>query len=262
MIDALWMFPVGIIVGLLGSLVGVGGGFILVPAMLFVYPQMSPSQVTAVSLAVVMFNAWSSVVVYGKRGWISWRVAFLWALSGLPGVWLGTWTVARVSAEQFANVAGLSIIAMGCWLLVRVWRGKAAERQKPNSEEIKREAAQARWSAVGSLVSMFVGFVSAFLGVGGGVVHVPVLVGAFGFSPHFAVSMSQFLVAFMATGSTGIHLTQGNLTGWAFAVLWLGSGAVVGSQVGARLAGRVNGRSVMLLLAFVLLLSGARMLLK
>ncbi|HJO92491.1 MAG TPA: hypothetical protein QF753_03755 [Victivallales bacterium] len=53
----LWMLPLGVVVGLFGTLIGAGGGFILVPILLLVYPHKSPNTITSISLAVVFFNS-------------------------------------------------------------------------------------------------------------------------------------------------------------------------------------------------------------
>src|SRR6185295_19952217 len=55
----LLLVPLGFAVGTYGTLVGAGGGFVLVPALLIIYPDESPSSITSISLAVVFFNALS-----------------------------------------------------------------------------------------------------------------------------------------------------------------------------------------------------------
>jgi uncharacterized membrane protein YfcA len=56
----------GLIVGTFGTLVGAGGGFILTPVLLVVYPELTPAQITSISLLVVFFNALSGSVAYAR----------------------------------------------------------------------------------------------------------------------------------------------------------------------------------------------------
>ncbi len=62
-----WLFPLGLGVGAFGTLVGAGGGFVLVPVLLFLYPDMKASTVTSISLLVVTANAASGSIAYGLQ---------------------------------------------------------------------------------------------------------------------------------------------------------------------------------------------------
>jgi uncharacterized protein len=60
-------------VGVFGTLVGAGGGFILTPMLLVVYPHDSPQTITAISIAVVFFNAGSGSIAYARQHRIDYR---------------------------------------------------------------------------------------------------------------------------------------------------------------------------------------------
>src|ERR671935_2466390 len=83
-------------VGAYGTLIGAGGGFILVPALLFVYPGLSATQVTAISLAVVFANSVSGSLSYARLRRIDFRTAFVLAIATLPGAVLGALVVGYV----------------------------------------------------------------------------------------------------------------------------------------------------------------------
>jgi uncharacterized membrane protein YfcA len=61
-----WLALLGLAVGTFGTLVGAGGGFILTPVLLVVYPELTPAQITSISLLVVFFNALSGSVAYAR----------------------------------------------------------------------------------------------------------------------------------------------------------------------------------------------------
>ena len=52
----LWLLPLGFVIGAYGTLIGAGGGFVLVPLLLLLYPKESPEIITSISLAVVFFE--------------------------------------------------------------------------------------------------------------------------------------------------------------------------------------------------------------
>jgi uncharacterized membrane protein YfcA len=107
-----------------------------------------------------------------------------------------------------------------------------------------------------------VGFVSSFLGIGGGVIHVPLLVRALGFPTHIATATSHFVLAVMAGAGTVTHVVTGSFQhghGLRRAGA-LSVGVVVGAQLGAGLSLRLGGRLLESLLAAALLALALRLL--
>jgi uncharacterized membrane protein YfcA len=101
-----------------------------------------------------------------------------------------------------------------------------------------------------------VGFVSSFLGIGGGVVHAPLLVAVLGFPTHIATATSHFVLAFMAFVATLTHVVAGTFhhgLGLRRAAA-LSVGVVAGAQIGARFSERLTGWTIQRLLAGGLLL--------
>jgi uncharacterized protein len=112
---------------------------------------------------------------------------------------------------------------------------------------------------LGIAISFVVGFASSLLGIGGGVIHVPALVGLLGFPTHIATATSHFVLAIMASIGTGTHLLSGDLSGLLGQSLVLGIGAVIGAQIGARLSERVHSLWIERALAVSLLAVGIRL---
>jgi uncharacterized membrane protein YfcA len=115
----------------------------------------------------------------------------------------------------------------------------------------------------GALYSLAVGFVSSFLGIGGGVIHVPLLVRALGFPTHIATATSHFVLAIMAGASTLTHVGLGSF-GHGHGVrraAALSIGVVAGAQLGAHISLRLRGAVIQWLLALALLALAARVLL-
>ena len=89
MTSYLWLLPVGVFIGAFGTLIGAGGGFVLTPILLLVYPHDNPEIITSISLAVVFFNAFSGSAAYARMQRIDYRSGVLFALATIPGAAVG-----------------------------------------------------------------------------------------------------------------------------------------------------------------------------
>ena len=115
----------------------------------------------------------------------------------------------------------------------------------------------------GVLLSLAIGFVSSFFGIGGGVMQVPAMIILLHVPVHYAVATSHFVLAFMSGGGSVIHAVDGSLAGQQIVrALALGAGVVPGAQVGALMSRRIKGRNVLLLLAVAIVVLGVRMIVK
>ena len=177
------LVAIGFGVGAFGTLIGAGGGFILTPILLLLYPHDSPRTITAISLAVVFFNAASGTAAYARQRRIDYRSGIVFALATLPGAVGGALVVGSVSRHVFDGIMGAVLAVLAAWLV-------AGERWPlPVPHGISRRARSSiglvrhvyQFTMRGALYSLGVGFLSSFLGIGGGVIHVPLLVRALGF---------------------------------------------------------------------------------
>src|SRR5436309_2227114 len=170
----------GFAVGVFGTVVGAGGGFILTPVLLLVYPASSPALLTAISLIVVFFNAGSGSVAYARQKRIDYRSGGVFALCTLPGAVLGVLAADKVSRPGFDMIMGAALLALAWWLVRgRKPGGAAVSAGATPRTVVDRDGKQYQYRVnlrLGAMFSVMVGFVSSFLGIGGGVVHVPVLV--------------------------------------------------------------------------------------
>jgi hypothetical protein len=231
----LFLVPLGFFTGVYSSLVGVGGGFVMVPVLLLLYPDISPDIVTAISLMVVFANATSGSAAYARMKRIDYKAGVLFAIATIPGSVVGARVTAFIPRETFELVFGLFMISISLLLFVN------ARKEKTSSGDIDVTAIPPYNPLVGIIASVCVGFLSSLFGIGGGVIHVPMMLYLLHFPAHIATATSQFILMISSLAGTTTHLFMGTLSGNFIKVLLLGVGIVFGAQVGARLSRRLQG---------------------
>ncbi|MSQ41618.1 MAG: sulfite exporter TauE/SafE family protein [Dehalococcoidia bacterium] len=268
MAESVALIVLGLAAGTFGTLVGSGGGFILVPVLLLAYPGREASTITAMSLLVVFANAASGAAAYGWQRRIDLRSGGWFALATLPGAVAGALLVHLLPRRGFDALFAAVLGLAGAYLLAR--RRSALIREPLAGRGVVTRTMRDRegYSYVyryrlwqGMVLSTGVGFLSSLLGIGGGIVHVPIMVLVLRFPVHIAVATSQFVLALTALQGTAVHLASGSLAhgGAAPDAALLALGVVPGAQLGARLAARLRGETIVRVLAVALLLAAARL---
>ena len=109
-------------------------------------------------------------------------------------------------------------------------------------------------------ISLAVGYISSFLGIGGGIIHVPALSYFLNFPVHIATATSHFILAFMALAGTVVHIMTGTFSHGVHRTVSLAIGVLMGAQFGAHLSERLNGVWIIRSLAIALGLIALRIL--
>ena len=261
MLELLEYLVLGIGVGTVGALLGLGGGFILVPIfMLFmIAPHGSTfttvQQVVGTSLFAVFCNAISGTFAYIRQRRILMRAAVPFALATLPGAFLGGYLSEWFSGPGFSLAFGILMVFIG-YIMYSKSRGKAANKSVEDWDP-----ATARFNMpLGILCFFFVGFLSSIFGIGGGIVHVPMMVFVLGFPPQIAVATSTFVLFVSAVMGVSSHALLGHII-WGPALM-IGAGAVIGAQLGAKIAKKSKPRLLVVLLSILVFLIGLQFIWK
>ena len=114
----LWLVPVGFAVGVYGTLIGAGGGFVLMPVLLILYPKEAPNLLASISLAVVFLNALSGSVAYARMRRIDYRAGLLFAAAATPGAVAGAFTTSLVPRRLFDLIFGILMITGAVFLIL------------------------------------------------------------------------------------------------------------------------------------------------
>jgi uncharacterized membrane protein YfcA len=245
--------PLGFLVGAYGTLVGAGGGSVLVPILPMMLPNESPATVTAISLAVVFFNAYSGTIAYVRMGRVDYRAAVLFTVAGLPGAILGTLLVREVPRRLFDPAFGTMLVALGAFLVISPLGGR-------HTGEPATHVPTSRNDLLGAIGSGYIGVLSSLLGIGGGIIHVPFLIRGLGFPAHVATATSHFVLTFMALAASVTHVIAGEFNRGLLPTLSLAVGVMMGAPVGAAASTRLQGSFIVRMLAMALSLVGLRLL--
>ncbi len=256
-------------VGAYGTLIGAGGGFVLMPLLILLYPQQPPEVLTSISLAVVFLNALSGSEAYARMKRIDYRSGILFAVATIPGAVIGALNTSIVPRRLFDAIFGVLLAAAAFYLFLRPpMAGKDPGEHHPTNHPLRRHLVEADGTCydyefrpvIGVVLSVFVGYISSFLGIGGGIIHVPALVYLLHFPVHVATATSHFILVIMALTGTVVHIISGTFARGVHLMISLSIGVVLGAQLGAFLSRRVGGSWIIRSLAAALGLVGVRIL--
>ncbi|MEK9658348.1 MAG: sulfite exporter TauE/SafE family protein [Chloroflexota bacterium] len=254
-------------IGVVGAMAGVGGGFLLVPVLLYLFPDWAPASITSVSLTAVLMNALLSARVYARQGLLDRRTALVLASTAVPAAVGGAAVTVHAPREAFELAFGvLMLVVAGLF----AWRalsevadavlksGTANRDFSDNTGHHYRYLVNERLAAT---VSPIAGFTSAFFGIGGGVLQMPILVLGLRVPVRVAVATAHsVLVATTATAMVVLAVAGHLLDAWPLA-LAAGAASMTGGFMGTRLAALVSPRTVLWLLTAALVAAAARQLL-
>ena len=184
---------VGLAAGFLSGLFGVGGGTLIVPALVLVL-AMGQRLAHGTSLAAVLPIAASGLIGYAVEDTVDWLVALALTLGAMGGAVIGTHALHRLSARALSRAFALVLIIGAVRLVV------------DRSEGTGRDDLTVLAFAALVLIGLVAGVLAGLLGVGGGVVMVPAMILAFGMPAAVAKGTSLAVII-----PTSVVATQRNL---------------------------------------------------
>ena len=268
-VQYLGLITLGFGAGTFGSLIGAGGGFVLMPILLVLYPHESPAVIASITLTVVFFNALSGTEAYAMMGRVDYKSGLLFSVALIPSTILGTMTTAHIPRNLFDAIIAFLMIGASVYLFSRheVHR-KITEcrsshfilRHLVEHDGTEDTYAYNPWLGLG--LSFCLGFLSGMAGIGGGIFYVPVFTYVLNFPLHIAIATSQFSLAILGLTGTLSHIVSGAFAHGVHRTVVLAIGVVLGGQLGARLSRTIKSRIIIRVLSVTLALVGSRLLLE
>jgi len=258
LVDAGLRVALGLAIGSFGTLIGAGGGFLLVPLLVLGY-HFSPATAVGTSLSLVFLNAASGSAAYLRQRRVDLALAWKLAAATVPGAIGGAYLNRLLSSVTFHLLFGVVLVALAAFLLSGI---SVAPSQRANRRRLLDAGGEAHayhvdeWKGV--VVSFVVGFLSSVLGIGGGIIHVPFLIVALSLPVHVATATSHFILAMTALAGVIAHFYLGHVL--TYHAIALGIGAALGAQIGAKIAHRTKSKMLLRALSIALAVVGARLL--
>ncbi len=265
---ALLMVAGGAAAGLFGSLLGLGGGVLIVPILTLGF-GLPLREAVGVSLVAVIVTSSAAASVYLERHVANLRLGMSLELFTATGALIGG-TVAFLLSEQV--LAGLFTVLLVYTAFTMARRREPAPGDDPTPDEERLPPASAfttapahpeippyaihhlGWGIVGSL---FAGVVSALLGIGGGLIKVPLMNLAMGVPLRVATATSNLMIGITAAASAIIYLVRGGIDPYVAGPTAVG--VFLGASLGSRTAHRIDVRLLRLMFVVVLLVTAWQM---
>ena len=243
MIDQLWLVLLGFAGGILGSMIGLGGGIIVVPVLTFL--GFPPTVAASNSLFAALSNSIASTATYTRQKRIDFPLGIKLGLLSVPGTILGAVISSDVTPDIFKILFGFVLIASAVYIFLR---------KKLETKE-KKLSKQMIVFAIGA--SFFAGIISSFFGIGGGIIFVPLMVVGMGMMMRRAAPTSQLILLFASLSGVIVHSLMGHPD--FIQAGFLAAGSFFGGLVGARLSLNIKERYLQILVSVVILIAAGKL---
>ncbi|MFO0406821.1 MAG: sulfite exporter TauE/SafE family protein [Labrys sp. (in: a-proteobacteria)] len=275
-VNMFMILGMGAAVGFISGLFGVGGGFLMTPLLIF--SGIPPAVAVATEASQIAASSTTGAIAYWRRRALDVKLGTLLLVGGFIGTVLGVWFFNRMRTIgqldfiiQISYVTLLGSVGMLMFIesirsILRSRAGKPAPRRKAGQHlwfhglpwKMRFETSGLYVSIIPLLaLSIFIGFVGAVLGVGGGFMLVPALIYLFRVPTAVVVGTSLFQILFTMLAATVLHATTNQSVDLVLALLLI-IGGVIGAQFGARAGRNINGETFRFLLALIVLGVGLR----
>jgi len=258
------LIATGAVVGFMAALLGVGGGFILVPVMYWVMSGAGIPEDIALrtafgtSLLVIVPTVLSSTYRHHKAKKVDWRTSITLGVSGALGALLGSTVAASLPCATLKTGFGVFVLIISARMLIGI-RAEGASRDLPPQPRM----------AYLILLGTVMGVIAGLTGLGGGALMVPALVLLFHFPMVRAVATSSAAIVFTAPGGIIGYIASGlgapGLLPYSVGYVNLAIGvslmalSIPMAQLGARAAHAIDARKLRLLFVVLMVYTGLRM---
>lgn len=280
-VNALVIIGLGGLVGLLTGMVGVGGGFLTTPILIFY--GIPPAVAVASTASQITGTSISGVLAHRRRRGVDMQMGAVLIAGGVIGSVVGgvIFRLLQQGGQIDTVISILYVLLLGSIGLMMAKEAATAlgilKRRDPEAERPARRhnpiiaLLPMRWRFyrsglyISPLAPLLLGFVSGLLtvllGIGGGFIMVPAMIYLLGMSATVVVGTSLLQILFVTAVTTLVHATTTRSVDIVLAGLLL-IGSVIGAQYGASLAQRMKPELLRMILAIVVLGVALRMALQ
>ncbi len=252
----------GVIIGGVGTLIGAGGGFLVVPLLIIFY-GFSPQHAIGTSMAVVFLNALSGTFSYMSQKRIDYELGIKFSVFAAPGVVIGALAAQQFSLVMFSILFSLLLLIMSYILIFTrefyliCGNAATAPKERVVYDAVGEVHTYSPDLSIGCSGSFLVGIVSGLFGIGGGLIHVP-LMSFLGIPIHIAAATSHFMI--VISSFFGLIIFAGLKTIDLDYAVFIGIGTILGAYFGASIAVMTESEKIKKIIAFMLLLVAVKLI--
>jgi uncharacterized membrane protein YfcA len=243
----------GAVAGTFGALLGLGGGILIVPLLTLGF-GLPLREAVGVSLVSVIMTSSAAAGVYLERHVANLRLGMSLELFTATGALIGG-SIAFFLDEQILEILFAVLLI---YVAVTMGRGRGAAHDE--TEVAATVGYQVRNMPLGIAGSAFAGVMSALLGIGGGIIKVPLMNLGMGVPLRVATATSNLMIGITATASAIIYLLRGGIDPYVAGPTAIG--VFLGATLGSRVAHRIDTRYLRWLFVIVLSFTAFEMLQK
>lgn len=256
--------PIGLFIGIICSIVGLGGGVLIIPTSIFIL-GFDPKSAIVVSLFSMTGLTISASISYMKKRMVNYRLAMLYNIWDIPGVILGGLITIVIASNVLAGVCGATIIFLAILLFKKDTShfSEAKDSNNQNSDENKdqtKSKLNINNPYIASFSSFSGGFITGLVGLGGGTADTTSMI-LLGMDPKKAAATSEFAMASTAFFGLLMHFLIGTYEGSLIWPIFISLGMIIGAQIGTYLSTRIDSTIVRKLLACLAAYTGILLLL-
>ena len=248
---------IGVVSSIIGSLIGVVGGIIIVPTLVFIGANsdilsgITTQTAIGISSLTLVFTGLFSILRYrasGKNS-IDFKHGIMFSIGIIPGSLFGAYLSRFLNDVYFNIIFGAFLLIISIILIIKD-RLAAKTEDKEKNVHIPL--------AIG--FSFFVGITAGLFGIGGGVLMTPLMIIVFNFTPHVAVATSMIIIFTSSLSSSVGHIVQGHVL-WGYGIILI-LASFVGTRIGVKINQSIDAAKLSNLLKIVLILMSIYLIFK
>ncbi len=248
----------GLVIGVLSTIAGIGGGVFMVP--LFYFLGLDISKAVGTSKFVIVFLSLIGAINYIRSRKVLFKTSILVLVGMIPFSYIGAYLSGALDKTILKLIVSVFIIYYGVKLLYsyvkrRYFSKKQQIQQDPNSSE--EYVVKSKWYIVVA-TGCFSGLIAGLTGTGGGVVNMPLFLSVLRIPIHYAIATSTFII-FPSAIAAAIYHIIGNEIDYTIALPFT-IGGIIGANIGPKMALSLKPQHLRFVVGIILLIAGIRML--
>lgn len=255
--------------GILGAITGLGGGAILIPALVLLF-HINIYCAMGASLISVLATSSGATSIYLRHGLTNLRLGILLEVGAVSGALLGAFLVKLIPASLIATLLGFVLLISAYFVLKRPEDNEAQLVAHPWAQALNlngkypvpggSKAYQVQRVPLALLILSFAGLLSGLLGIGAGVLKVLAMDQTMRLPYRVSTTTSNFMIGITAAASVGIYFARGYIIpSLVFPILL---GVLLGSYTGSQILARLHIRVLRAIFSFIICLLGIELIYK